>query len=74
MAALGLHYHTGFFLVEASRDCSPVVVCGLLVDVASLVAEHGLWGARASVIVALRLISCRSRALEHRLNSCGAPA
>ena len=74
IGCLGLHYHTGFFLVEASRDCSPVVVCGLLVEVASLVAEHGLWGARASVVVALGLSSCRSRALEHRLNSCGAPA
>jgi len=34
--------------------------------VASLVAEHGLQGAGASVVVAQGL-----KALEHRLNSCG---
>ena len=28
-------------LVATSRDYSPVVVCGLLIAVASLVAEHG---------------------------------
>ena len=71
IGCLGLHCHTGFFLVEASRDCSPVVVCGLLVEVASLVAEHGLWGARASVVAVRGLSSCGSQALEHRLGSCG---
>ena len=34
----------------------------------------GTWalGARASVVVACGLSSCGSRALEHRLSSCGA--
>ena len=31
-------------------------------------------GARASVVVACGLSSCGSRALEHRLSSCGARA
>ena len=38
-------------LVVVSRGHSLVVVCGLLIQVASLVAEHQFWGARASVIV-----------------------
>ena len=36
------------------------------------VAEHGLCGARASVVAARGLRSCGSWALEHRLRSCGA--
>ena len=51
-----------------------VVVCGLLIAVASLVAEHWALGARGSVVVARGLRSCGSRALEHRLSSCGARA
>ena len=50
-----------------------VVVCGLLIAVASLVAERAL-GARASVIAARGLSSSGSRALECRLSSCGAQA
>ena len=48
--------------------------CGVwaLVVVASLVAERGLSGARASVAVAHGLRSFGSQVLEHRLNSCGA--
>ena len=42
MAVLGLHCCTGFSLVEASRSYPLVVVCWLLIVVASLVAEHGL--------------------------------
>ena len=56
-----------------------VAVCGLLIVVASLVVEHGLeacglqelWHV-GSVIVAFRLSSCGSQALERRLSSCGA--
>ena len=48
------------------------VVFGLLIAVASLVAEHGLQGARASVAVMLGLSSCGLYALECRLSSCGA--
>ena len=51
-----------------------VAVCGLLIAVASLVAEHGLLGMRASVVAACRLSSCGLPALENRLSSCGAGA
>ena len=53
-------------LVAASRGCSVVVVCGLLIVVPSLVAEHDLW--------ACGLSSCCSKALKcsivvaHRLS------
>ena len=54
-----------YFLAKLDLHCcmvfSLVVVCGLLIAAASLVAEHGL-----------SFGSCGSRALEHRLNSCGA--
>ena len=46
----------------------------LLIVVASLVAEHGLWSRRASADAAHGLSSCGSRALERRLSSCGAQA
>ena len=49
-----------------------VAVRGLLIAVASLVAEHGLESAGASVDVACGLSSCGSWALEHRRSSCGA--
>ena len=39
--------------------------------VASLAAEHGVQGARASVTVACKLSSFGSWALENRLNYCG---
>ena len=53
LAALGLCCRVGFSLVAAKQGwgvvCSSLVVmCGLLIVVASLVAEHGLWGAQAS--------------------------
>ena len=56
-AVLGLHCCAGFSLVVASRGCSLILVCRLLNAVAFLVAEHGLQGAPASVVVAHRL-SC----------------
>ena len=46
----------------------------LLIAVASLVAELGLAGLRASVVVAHGLSICSSQTLEHRLNSCGSGA
>ena len=61
----------GFSLVVARRGYSLAVVCGLLTVVISLVAEHGLQGAGASVLVARDLRSCGSQALEHRLSGCG---
>ena len=61
-------------LVAASGGLCFFVVCGLLIAGASLVAEHGLLGTQASVVVAHRLSSCGSQAPEHRLSSCGARA
>ena len=42
LAAVGLCCCMGFPLVAASRGRSPVVLCRLLVALASLVAEHSL--------------------------------
>ena len=57
----------GFSLVVASRGYTLVVVRGLLIVVASLVAEHGALGHAG-------FSGCGSWALEHRLNSCGPQA
>ena len=78
-------YFVLFFLAALGfRCCARVVsshgeqgllfVMVLLTAVASLVAEHGLLGVQVSVVVARRLSSCGSRALERRLSSCGAQA
>ena len=48
---LGLRCCAGSVLVVASGSYSLVSVCGLLTVVASLVAEQGLWGTQASVVV-----------------------
>ena len=42
LAVLGLHYCVGFSLVAVRGRYSLAVVHGLLIAVASLVAEHGL--------------------------------
>jgi len=55
----------GYFLLAGRR---------LLIAVASPVGQHKLKGTWASVAVAHALSNCGSWALEHRLNSCGAPA
>ena len=52
------------------EDFSLVVVHRLLIVVASLVAEHRLWGAKVLVVLTCGLSSWGSQALEHRLNSC----
>ena len=54
-----------------SRGCSLAAVCWLLIAVASLVSERGLWGARALVVAAYGLSGCEFQAPEHRLGSCG---
>ena len=41
-------------LVVGSRGYSLAAVSGLLIAGASLIVEHGLWGARASVVVGCR--------------------
>ena len=46
-------------------------MCGLLLAVASLVADHGLYGTWASVVSPHGLRSLDSQTLEHRLSSCG---
>ena len=57
LAMLCLHCCVGYSLAVVSKGCSAVVACGLLVAVASLVVERGLWGARALVVAAHRLSS-----------------
>ena len=74
MADLVFGAALGFSLTVTSGSYSPVTVHRLLIAVASLVAEHGLWGAQASVVAAHGFISCGSQAPEHRLNSCGSRA
>ena len=51
LAVLGLRCAACFSLVVASRGLLFVVVCRFLIVVASFVAEHGLKGVRASVVV-----------------------
>ena len=66
MAALGPRCCTRAFSSCGEWGLLFVVVRGLLIAVASLVAEHGPRRVGFS--------SCGSRALERRLSSCGAPA
>ena len=61
----------GFPLVVVSGGSSLAAVSGLLVAVASLAVECGLWGVWASVVAALGLSSCGSQALGHSFNSYG---
>ena len=42
-AVLGLHCSTKFSLIVASGGCTLVVVGRLLIEVASLIVEHGCW-------------------------------
>ena len=49
-----------------------LALCGLLIAVASLISKHGLWGLRASVVVAPRLYRTGSVAVARRLSClCG---
>ena len=71
---LGLRYCEGFPLVEARGGYFSAMVCGLLIVVASLFAEHGLQGTPASVTVAPRLKSTGSVDVPHKLSypeACG---
>ena len=72
LAALGLRCCVWAFSSCSERGLLFVAVHRLLIAVASLVVEHGLQVPQASVVVAQGLSSCASRALEHRLSSCGA--
>ena len=66
MAALGLCCCAWVFSSCSEWGLLYVAVCGLLIAVAFLVAEHGLQ--------ARRLSSCSSPALDLRLSSCGSRA
>ena len=70
MAALGLRCCMWAFSSCGERGLLFVVVCGLLIAVASRCGARAV-GARASVVVARGLSSCGSRALERRPSSCG---
>ena len=72
LIVLGLRCCAGFSLAVESRSYSLVVVCRLLIKVASLVV--GSRGARPSVVAARGLSSWGSWALECKLNSCGTGA
>ena len=60
LAVLGLHCCEGFFfpIVVKTRGCSLLAVPGLLIVVASLVAEHRPWGFQSSVVATHGLSSC----------------
>ena len=65
---LGLCCCVGFSLGAASRRYSLAVVRGLLIMVVSLVAEHRLQSAQASVAVAPGLWTTGSVAVLHRFS------
>ena len=73
LAVLGLRCCTWAFSSCGEQGLLFLVVPQLLIEVASLVVEHGLL-ARASVVVACGLSSCGSRTVDRRLSSCGARA
>ena len=74
MAALGLRCCVWAFFICSDRGLLFVAVHGLLIVVASLCYGARALGEWASVVVARRLSSCVSWALECRLSSCGARA
>ena len=62
------------FCLVVESWATVVVVCGLLIAVTSLVAEHRLYSLWVSVVAVFGLSWCGSQTLEHRLNSCAAQA
>ena len=74
LAVLGLRYCTWAFSSCSEWGLLSVVVHWLFIAVASLVVEHGLYGAWSSVTAACRLGSCGSQALEHGPSNCVAQA
>ena len=74
MAALGLRCGARAFPSCGKWELHSAVVRGPLIAVASLCCGAWALGTWASVVVARRLSSCGSWALEHRLSSCGARA
>ena len=74
MVALGLHCCAWAFSRCSKQGLPFVAVRGLLIAVASLCCRARALGTWSSVLVACRLSSCGSQALEHRLSSCGTQA
>ena len=74
LAALGLRFCVWAFCSCGERGLLFVVVCRLLIVVASLVTEHRLQVHRLQQLWHVGFNSCGSWALEHRLSSCGARA
>ena len=74
LAALGLRCCTWTFSSCRELGLLFVVLCGLLTLVDSLCCRARALGTWASVVGACGLSSWRSRALQHRLSSCGAQA
>ena len=68
---LGLRCCMRAFSSCGEQELLFVAVRGLLIAVASLLAEHGLWSTWASVDAVRGLRSCGSWALGLRLSSCG---
>ena len=73
-AALGLCCCARAFSSCSERGLLLVAVRGLLIAVAGLCCGARALDAQASIVVAQRLSSCGSWALEHRISSCGARA
>ena len=71
MAVLGLHCFSQAFSSCSERGATVIVLHELLIAVASLVSEHGLYDARASVVVVSRLWNTGSIIVAHGL-SCSA--
>ena len=74
LAVLGLSCCARAFSSCGKRGLLFVVMCGLLIAVASLCCEAWALGAQASLVAAHGLSSCGLRVLQHRLSSCGARA
>ena len=68
LAVLGLCCCTGFFCSCSEQGYSLVAVPSLVIAVVSPVAEHGLQGTQASVVVALGLQSAGLIVLTHGLH------
>ena len=74
LAALGLCCCAWVFYSCGEQGLLFIALHGLLVVVASLVAEHGLQVHGLQQLWHVSFSSCGSRALERRLSSCGARA
>ena len=69
---LGLHCYKNFSLVAKNGGYPLFAVHWLLIAMAFLVVEHGLYGSWASVFTACGPSSYGSWALEHKFSSCEA--